>query len=394
MTRSLRSRLVGWTLFVLLLSLGCARADDVPGAAAGRPWPGLSAADSGAFVLGAALFDREFTAAQGLGPTFNDRRCSSCHDLPVLGGFGADPVRKATRFEDGRCDLLVEDGGDMFQTGVTPALRAHGFDAEPISRRANAIASITAPVLYGLGAIEAIPDEAILSRADPDDRDRDGISGRAGQAFDGQLGRFGRKATFATIRSFVEGALSGEMGLTTQRFPQEERIGGQALPAGVDPVADPEVDSASVLLLTRFVTLLARVAADSVSPASADTISEGRLLFERIGCASCHAPRLETGPNPVAALNRRSVPLYSDLLLHDLGPELASVCAPHAGPSEWRTSPLMGLHLRHEMLHDGRASRVEAAIGLHGGEATGSRRRFQALPPEQQAALLRFLRTL
>ena len=375
-------------------SVGCGRAEDVPEAPAGSAWPGLNEAALREFEAGRALFDRQFTPEDGLGPTFNDRRCSSCHDLPVIGGFGRDPVRKATRFENGVCDLLVEDGGDMFQTSVTPALRAAGFDAEAISPRANAIASITAPALFGMGAIEAIPDSAIAERADPDDKDGDGISGRTGRAFDGRLGRFGRKATFATLSSFVEGALSGEMGLTTHGFPEELGVGQQPLPSGVDSVAEPEVDSAAVARLTNFVRMLAVAQSDTVLAIAGDTVVAGALIFHQIGCASCHVTRLNTGPHEISALNRRAVPLYSDLLLHDLGPGLASVCAPHAGPSEWRTTPLMGLGLRHRFLHDGRATRVEAAIDAHGGEAQASRQHFQMLSPEDRSRLLRFLQTL
>jgi CxxC motif-containing protein (DUF1111 family) len=379
---------------IAVLVSACTRREDVPAAPAGAPWPGLTEAQRSAFQEGAELFHREFTPEKGLGPTFNDRRCSSCHDLPELGGFGRDPVRKATRFENGRCDLLVEDGGDMFQSSVTPALRARGLDAEPIPARANAIAEIRAPALFGVGAVEAIPDEAILERADPDDRNQDGISGRPGRAFDGRLGRFGRKATFATTRSFVEGALSGEMGLTTRAFPEEESLGRTALPPGVDPVPEPEVDSLDVQKLTAFVNLLGRVAADTVEPSARDSVRSGARVFERIGCANCHVPRLITGRHVVASLNRKTVPLYSDLLLHDLGPELASVCAPSAAPSEWRTTPLMGLHQRTELLHDGRTSRLESAIGAHGGEAAASRQRFQSLTEHDQKMLLRFLRSL
>jgi CxxC motif-containing protein (DUF1111 family) len=378
----------------LASSVGCGRVDDVPVASAGQPWPGLSAAELREFQAARALFDRQFTPEDGLGPTFNDRRCSSCHDLPVIGGFGRDPVRKATRFENGVCDLLVEDGGDMFQSSVTPALRARGFDAEPISPRANAIASITAPALFGLGAIEAIPDSAIAQRADPEDENGDGISGRPGRAFDGRMGRFGKKATFATLSSFVEGALSGEMGLTSHGFPEELGVGRQPLPAGVDSVAEPEVDSAAVARLTNFVRLLAAAAPDTVATAARDTIFSGERLFYQIGCTNCHVPRLKTGPNQISALDRRTVPLYSDLLLHDLGPGLASVCAPNAGPSEWRTSPLMGLARRSRFLHDGRASRIEAAIEAHGGEGQGSREHFRMLSPADQSRLLRFLQTL
>lgn len=380
---------------VILALFACARpSTDGTTAAPGAPLPGLSAPELDAFTAGRALFDREFTPAQGLGPAFNDRRCSSCHDVPTIGGMGAEIVHKATRFENGRCDLLSEHGGDLLQQQITDTLRALGFLPERVPASATAAVDMVAPPLFGAGLIEAIPEAAILRRADPDDTDRDGISGRAGRAADGSLGRFGRKANFATVRAFIANALIGEMGLTSAIHPEEERLGGQALPDGVDSARDPEVSADSLELLTRFVMLLA--APEPESPASAparDSIRSGARHFERLGCAQCHTPAFRTRSD-VSALHDREVRLYSDLLVHDMGPERASVCAPDAGPSEWRTPTLMGLRHRHKFLHDGRAQNIRSAIEAHGGEAAGSVAAFRRLSPEQQELLLRFLYSL
>jgi CxxC motif-containing protein (DUF1111 family) len=380
-----------WIALWGVLLGGCAR--EVPSAQPGAAWPGLPEAELRTFAAGRDLLFREFSPREGLGPTFNQARCSSCHDVPTLGGAGVERIQKATRYEAGRCDLLVEQGGDLFQQRVTPALRAHGYQTELVSRRANGFVSMAAPALYGLGALEAIPDKEILKRADPDDRDADGISGRAGRAFDGQLGRFGRKTTFSNIRHFVEGALSGEMGLTTTAFPNEESVGGKPVPPDSDPAADPEINAEQVALLTRFVQLLAFPRTETPK-AARDTIALGERMFKRIGCAACHTPVLRTGNSPIRALNHKAVPLYSDLLLHDLGPGLATVCAPGVAPSEWRTAPLYGLRLRPQLLHDGRVQIVESAIRLHGGEAESSRALFETLSAEENAALLRFLNSL
>lgn len=374
--------------------LACAR-DSVPPAeraAPGEPFASLTDAQLGEFVAGRAQFQRVFTPEEGLGPTFNESSCVFCHDLPVPGGSGADPVRKATRFADGTCDLLAEHGGDMLQTQLTPLARELGFDVEPIPAMANGVGMIVPPALFGAGLIDAIPDDVILERADPDDADGDGISGRPGTARDGAVGRFGWKATFATLHGFVENALLGEMGLTTAGFPEELPLGAERLPAAADPVPDPEIPSDIVDGLVRYLSLLAPPAPPSAP--SSDSLEAGLQLFRRIGCADCHTPSMTTGPHELEPLNRKIVSLYSDLLLHDMGPENASVCATGAGPSEWRTPPLIGVGLRHQLMHDGRAHSVDAAIRAHGGEAAGARDRFMVLTDADRGLLLRFLGAL
>jgi CxxC motif-containing protein (DUF1111 family) len=308
--------------------------------------------------------------------------------------MGAELVHKATRFEGGRCDVLRATGGDLIQSRVTAAMQAAGFVTEPFPRGANAQGPISAPMLYGLGVLEAIPDGAILKHADPDDRDQDGISGRPGRTRDGRLGRFGRKAEFADIRSFTASALLGELGLTTVDFPHESTFGGLTLPAGVDPASDPEIDERTLNQLTRFVQGLAIPAPDSVSSAARDSIERGHRLFRQTGCTDCHVEKFDTGELGSAAVRAKTVFPYSDLLLHDLGRERASICAEHATPAEWRTTPLMGLRWRHVFWHDGQVQSLESAIGAHAGEAAGSRARFQRLNPEQLAMLFRFLRSL
>jgi CxxC motif-containing protein (DUF1111 family) len=382
-------------LVVSAALLACSRAQrDGTAVDPGAPLPDLSPDELAAFATGRALFDRDFTTEQGLGPAFNERRCSSCHDLPTVGGMGGEVVQKVARFEHGHCDLLLESGGDLLQQQVTDTLRALGFGRELIPRGANAIATIVPPALYGLGLVEAIPDDAILAHADAEDRDGDGISGRPAHMADGRLGRFGRKAGFATIREFVEDALLREMGITSVALPEELRPGGRPLPPGVDPAADPELPEDSITAITTFVQLLAAPApAAPARSAGRDSIERGARIFRRIGCAGCHTPAFRTR-SEVAALDARTVRLYSDLLLHDMGPGRASVCAPNAAPSEWRTPPLMGLRHRHSFLHDGQAQSVNSAIEAHGGEAQGSRALFRRLPPNEQSLLLRFVYSL
>jgi CxxC motif-containing protein (DUF1111 family) len=113
-----------------------------------------------------------------------------------------------------------------------------------------------------------------------------------------------------------------------------------------------------------------------------------------IGCGGCHTPTLPTGESQVAGLSKRELRLFSDLLLHDMGPELASVCSPDASPSEWRTAPLIGLRYQPSFMSQGQARSIDKAVRMHGGEAEITRRRFETLTPEQQAFILHFLSTL
>mgnify|MGYP001466029333 FL=1 len=384
---------------ILLCSVltGCGIADETEvEAPAGTPLPGVTTYESEQFVLGQALFNRAFTPEEGLGPLFNQVSCSSCHDLPTSGGHGAEPVTKVSDFDERTgCNLLKEDGGDLLQASVVPALRTAGILPERIPVSATAVTELRAPALYGIGLVEAIEDEDILIKADPYDQDGDGISGRPGLGPDGSLGRFGSKAQHATLSEFIENAIRGEMGLTTPAHPVEEMPNGLPLPEGSDPVPDPEIETSDLTLLSAYIGFLAQPPRRTLdSPEDQAASEEGRQIFANIGCATCHTPTLVTGNHQSSALNRKRFRIYSDLLLHDMGPELASICAPGASPSEWRTTRLVGLYLRSEFLHDGRARSVRDAILMHGGEAESARYRFQDLNPELQQSVLLFLRTL
>ena len=384
---------------ILLCSVltGCGIADETEvEAPAGTPLPGVTTYESEQFVLGQALFNRTFTPEEGLGPLFNQVSCSSCHDLPTSGGHGAEPVTKVSDFDERTgCNLLKEDGGDLLQASVVPALRTAGILPERIPVSATAVTELRAPALYGIGLVEVIEDEDILIKADPDDQDGDGISGRPGLGPDGSLGRFGSKAQHATLSEFIENAIRGEMGLTTPAHPVEEMPNGLPLPEGSDPVPDPEIETSDLDLLGAYIGFLAQPPRRTLdSPEDQAASEEGRQIFANIGCATCHTPTLVTGNHQSSALNRKRFRIYSDLLLHDMGPELASICAPGASPSEWRTTRLVGLYLRSEFLHDGRARSVRDAILMHGGEAESARYRFQDLTPELQQSVLLFLRTL
>ena len=357
----------------------------------GGPFSNLTAAERRQFFRGNVIFNTVFKPATGLGPLFNSASCASCHNIPVVGGSGIQVETHQTAFHGGTCDDLEEIGGQVIQDSVTPALRAAlGISKEPLLAEANGTGHRTTPSILGFGLLEAVPDSVILSHADPDDRDHDGVAGRAAVEPDGRVGRFGRKANAATLEAFQSGAFIYEMGITNPLEPDEQTIHGAPLPAGVDPTADPELSQAYLDATTVFTELLA-----PPSPARFNLLAlEGRRTFGRIGCASCHIPSLPTGSTGGRAVRNKVVRAYSDLLLHDMGSALADICLGQATPSEFRTEPLMGLRFRSRFLHDGRAATIADAIRMHGGEGTGASNRFSSLSGRQRDELLRFLRSL
>lgn len=375
----------------------CGNGPAEPPPAPGEPVGGLSTGERGRFLVGRALFERLATADEGLGPLYNAERCSDCHDRPAAGGGGTQRFRvlKATRFADGRCDLLRAEGGDNIQRRATDLLVAHGMGPEVVPRTATDTALMTAPPLFGLGLVEAVPDAVLAERADPDDQDGDGISGRLPRLPDGRTARFGRKGDASTLEDFVDTALRFELGFTTAAHPAEEARNGIPVPVAADPMPDPEIDAPTMSQLTDYVRFLAPPAPEAdLPPAVRDTVSRGAALFRQIGCASCHREELRTGSSAPPALADRTIRPWSDLLLHDLGPALADVCGLDASPSELRTAPLWGLRHRTRYLHDGRAADIASAVSAHGGEAAAARDAFLSLPDEARRALVRFLNSL
>ncbi len=302
-----------------------------------------------------------------------------------------------TRFghtEGGVFDPLAELGGSLLQfRAIAPGAR------EFVPPQANVVARRQTTPLFGLGLIEAIPDETILALAALPEVD--GVSGRASMVRDvasGEMrvGRFGWKAQQATLLSFSADAYLNEMGITSRLFPDENAPNGNAaLLAQFDRVADPEdvtgPDGRSAIdALADFQRLLAPPAPRPLT----ENGTAGKTLFGSVGCAQCHVPELTTGENPVAALSGKTVALYSDLLLHDMGSLGDGIVQGDAGASEFRTPPLWGLSASSPYLHDGRAANVDQAIRAHDGEGRAARDRYNALTRTQRNQLLEFLRSL
>ncbi len=306
--RNARVGIFGATLGLLLLACGAQNAPE-PIIRPGDPLPDLMEAETGRFLLGKALFERLTIPEEGLGPLFNETRCSSCHDTPAAGGSGRALVVKATRFENNTCDLLQAQGGDNIQRQATPLLAQHGILRESTPSEATAQVLVTGPSLFGLGLIEAIADATILANTDPGDTNGDGISGRAVRAADGRLGRFGRKNEIPTVFDFTETALRFELGLTTPMNPVEETVNGVPVPPESDPTPEPEIDERGMGLLADYVRLLAPPAREATSGTATDSVRSGEALFERTGCGTCHVPVMHTAPNDVAALSEKAAPL-------------------------------------------------------------------------------------
>ena len=365
-------------------------------AAFGDPLPGLTSAQLAEFTAGLDEFQNVESAETGLGPIFNNVSCVSCHSAPAVGGSSATVVTRFGRIEDGIFDPLENLGGSLMQQfAIDPSVQ------EFIPHEANVMAQRQSTPIFGLGLIEAIPDEAIKRNAARPAVD--GVKGRAAMITDvvsgeRRVGRLGWKAQQATLLAFAGDAYLNEIGITNRFFPKENAPNGDAakLLPFVDPLAGPEdqIDPATgksdIDVAADFMRFVGPPPALPLTPFAAG----GRNVFQQIGCANCHMPVMVTGPNRIAALSMKQVPLYSDLLLHDMGTLGDGIAQADAGTHEFRTAPLWGLRASGPYLHDGRATTVNHAILAHDGEAKNSRNRYIQLSDSQRRQLVAFLNSI
>jgi CxxC motif-containing protein (DUF1111 family) len=366
------------------------------------------------FGAGADTFDEHRTVRDGLGPDFNDDGCLSCHldgtkrtgpaSTPpgMLVRISADGVPVAgyglqlqTRSTTGRPEATVTPRWitvhGHYPDGTTFTLRRP--DTKIVTRTplpdSVQFSTRTAPLIIGLGLLEAIPAADLQAAADPNDSNHDGISGRVNVVADpnsptgSAIGRFGWKASQPSVASQTTTALREDMGVLSAPGPD-----------GSPPEIDPDT-LADLIFYNR--TIAVPIGRNATSP----TATRGAELFEKIGCAACHTPTQHSGPDAVAGLSDQTFHPYTDLLLHDMGPGLADGRPDgSATGSEWRTAPLWGLGRRVEVtgrqsfLHDGRARTPTEAILWHGGEASQARTRFEHLSASDRAALAAFLNSL
>lgn len=420
--------------------------DNVTGNAFTFPLPGLTLREREDFVVGNNFFSDNWvtapsstTARDGLGPTFNARACGSCH---TDDGRGRSPLTPDEAFlsalvrvsipgvAEGGGVLEVPGYGDQIQPNAilgVPGEASPSVTWEEVPGTypdgttytllrpvltfvdpafgdlpEDVLTSIrVAPAMIGLGFLEAIRVETLDALADPDDRDGDGISGRVHRHMDaGEMvvGRFGWKATAQSVAAQSAGAFLGDIGITTRLHPTNNCPDAQTECVEAYSQVEPEANDDVFAAVVYYGRTLA---VPALRDASDPEVIAGSQLFDRVGCGSCHVRSIETGASDIAVIANVRIQPFTDLLLHDMGEELADHRPDHdASGSEWRTAPLWGVGLvpvvnRHDrLLHDGRARGVEEAILWHGGEASASRDAFRALSSVERARLLRFLEAL
>ena len=421
-----------------------------PGSAsAGAMLPGLTSLEKEVFKVGREAFQDVASVhgtipntEEGLGPRFNLDSCAGCHTHPDIGGTspavnpqievakkeGAHnvipsfikidgPVREA-RFKhnpdgtpDGGVHALFTITGRNDATGC--GLQQPDFPTA-VSRQ-NVVFRIPTP-LFGAGLIEAIDDDAILANMQANSARKQslGIRGRANRISgqpntsgnDGTVTRFGWKAQNKSLEIFSGEAYNVEQGITNDLFPQE-RDEAPGCRANSTPESSTHFEALTPLDVpsdvVRFAAFM-RLLAPSTPAPDTDTIVRGRKLFEDVGCALCHTPTLQTGNVAVAALRRKDVNLFSDLVLHNMGPGLADdISQGNAAGDEFRTAPLWGLGKRIFFLHDGRTKDLLEAIQAHAGFAGGGHLpseanqvvgQFNRLNEIDKQHMLNFLRAL
>lgn len=404
------------------------------------------------FTFGNKMFNTKWvtapasvTSLDGLGPTFNRMSCAACH---FKDGRGRPPLSTDEPMKSMLMRLsipgIASDGGPLSHPiygGQLNDRGIHGVPAEGVAkiiydeikgqyadgtpyslRKPNyefmklafgplgeniMFSPRVAPAVYGLGLLEAIPEEAVLSQADPDDKDGDGISGRPNYVWDAvnnktALGRFGWKANVASLLQQNAGAAVGDMGITTSLFPDEncpdDQTACKEAPNGSSQNGEPEMSDKQLEKMTFYVSTLAVPARRDVNT---EQIIAGAKLFEKANCATCHTPKTRTGKHTIASLADQDIQPFTDLLLHDMGDGLADNRPDYeATGNEWRTPPLWGIGLvktvnKHtNFLHDGRARNLEEAILWHGGEAASSTETFKAMNKKERKALITFLNSL
>jgi len=403
------------------------------------PVPGISREDRRAFSVGNSFFRDNWVVApasadgrDGLGPLFAANSCSACHPddgrgrpplvrgevglgwvvfvspreadgapHPVYGAQVQDQAVPGIRPEATIAVEVVEtkgsyaDGTAFSLASLVPLLERPGYGPLGDLR----VSLRVGPQLVGGGLLEAVDDATILAMADPDDRDGDGISGRAHVVSSEapRVGRFGWKASQPTLEAQVMAALAGDMGITNPGHRAESQTDAQAVvaPSG----GDPEADAHKVARIAQYCRALAVPAQRG---AGTPSVERGRARFVEAGCARCHAPTLRTGArSPLEVLRGVEFHPYTDLLLHDMGAGLADDRRDgDASGREWRTPPLWGIGLietvngHSRLLHDGRARSIEEAVLWHGGEAQRSRDRFASMSAADRSDLLAFLNSL
>ena len=411
--------------------------------------PGLPLETDLLFFVGNSLFRQNWvsapastTARDGLGPTFNARSCSACHNkdgrgTPLLPGqdFSAGfLMRISQQGQDGhggplgvsgyggqiqdrantgiqheaKVSVAFETINGTFDDGETYELRKPIYtisDEQFGSLQGVMTSPRVGQQVIGLGFVDAINKDDILAYADEYDADGDGISGKANYVWDvvkeqTVLGRFGWKANAPNLRQQVAGAFHGDMGLTSSLFkdnncPSPQQDCYDAINGGEPEITDEALDQ--IMIYSSSLSVPIRRDYDT------DEVLRGKYLFNEMKCNSCHVSSYTTGNNypENPTLQNTKIRPYSDFLLHDMGDDLADNRPDFlANGNEWRTQPLWGIGLFQEvnghtfLLHDGRARNVQEAILWHGGEAENIKNEYKKLSKTDRAAVVAFINSL
>ena len=401
--------------------------------------------------------DRNDAGIKLQGPRFNQSSCFNCH---VNNGRSVAPVVRNQRLDtmavrvgatgtDANGQYLphpiygqaLQMNGRSVTTGAMQHWGNGAWVADFVSRNVSladgsqvelrkatvafegpepAVYSVRqAQPLIGMGLLEAISDETILSRVRTTP-DADGVLGTANYAYDpetGQvrLGRYGWKAGKVSLRHQVTNAALLDMAVTSSVYPKLDCLAG---PQGCDPAtAEAGLPEEAVTAMTQYLQLLAvpaqrsvpsgfpkGVAALAYLDVDSAKIAAGEKVFKEIRCVACHVSEIKTSDrSEFDEVRNQTIKPYTDLLLHDMGPELADNFSEGlASGSMWRTPALWGIGYTQFVaggtpvgyLHDGRARTLTEAILWHGGEAEVIKNRFVQLPTAQREALLAFLNSL
>jgi CxxC motif-containing protein (DUF1111 family) len=423
------------------LSGGAATVFDATSKAFTHPINGMSARNLQFHEVGDAQFEQTFVSApapvnSGLGPVFNNVSCISCHHndgkgTPTAGfnnssllirislpgkdanngplpipGFGNQLQDKSvfSSFPEAQVDISYTDVPVTYPDGTTVTLRKPSYQLinpyiplPPVYE----ISPRMAPPVFGVGLLQTIPESTILSFADPDDADGDGISGRPNYVYDDvtkttALGRFGLKANVNDLAHQVAFAFQQDMGVTSYIESHESTEGQLQYDKLSD---DPELPDSIINSVIFYVKSLAVPARRNVTDPE---VKAGEQLFAQISCAKCHIPTIQTGVDlSLPQVSNQRIHPYTDLLLHDMGDGLADGRPDFlATGSEWRTMPLWGIGLFPKTngtpfyLHDGRARTIEEAILWHGGEAENAKQQYMHLTKTDRDKILKFLNSL
>jgi len=348
----------------------------------GGPGRVLSPAEFTQWIRGRKLFDQPMHRSRGLGlPNMNADSCRGCHQDPAVGGAGGLELNVSrAAFDNGGAGPYADIPGGQAFSKLYPSYVPGREEYDPL--QADVFEQRQTPSLLGSGLIDSISDAEILAHEDPGDVDMDGVRGVARIVPVGagsEVGRFGWKAQIPHLEDFVRDAMGGELGMTT---PDDGR--GFAFVSDGDPVADPEISEPEVDDVAFF---LQELGPPLRTFSSDPDVLLGEALFSSIGCAKCHRPTLMGTAGPV--------PLYSDLLLHDVSkPSFRGMSEPGADVGFYRTPPLWGIGDTAPYMHDGSAETLAAAILAHFGEGNSARFGYLGLPVPNQAALIAFLNDL